>query len=88
MAKPLNRHTTLVRNAVKEWIQRNCGVSFTVPILTFELKTLLGDLDIDLGKAVSNELARRELSGLIICVDTEVVGLGRPPKVYRQKWVV
>lgn len=86
MAKPLNKHTLIVRNAVTNWIQRTNPPSFNVPMLIGELSLYLGHLDIDLSKAVSNELKRRESGGFIECVDTEIVGLGRPPKVYKQKW--
>lgn len=86
MAKPLNKHTLIVRNAVTNWIQRTNPPTFNVPMLIGELYVTLCYLDIDLSKAVSNELNRREKAGFIECVNTEIVGLGRPPKLYKQRW--
>lgn len=92
MPKPLNKHTLFLRSLVSGWIERNAQIQpyFSVPILLSELgdtlKTTFLNLDLDLSKALSNELVRREDAGTIVCIGVEVVGLGRPPKVYKQKW--
>lgn len=88
MSRSLRKHTELIRSAVSGWLTRNNPDSFTVPILLRDLKGALAVAfdDLDLNKAMSNELKRREALGLLECIGIEVVGLGRPPKVYRQKW--
>lgn len=86
MAKPQNKHTMVVRNAVTNWIQRTNPPFFTTPMIVTDLMPSLSHLQVDLCKAVSNELVRRQVQGFIECVTTEVVGIGRPPKVYKQKW--
>jgi len=84
----MNRETTMIRNAVTGWINRNNPESFTVTLLLSELGDTLKAILIntDLSKAMSNELKRRERLGWLECIGVEVIGLGRPPKVYRQKW--
>ena len=87
MARTQNKHTNFVRASISGWLLRNKGQRFTVPGLVLELKGLFEGLHIDASKMISNELIRREAIGLLVCERTEVVGVGRPPKVYRQKWV-
>lgn len=84
----MNKETALIRSAVSGWINRNNPETFTVPLLLSELGSMLKEVfnDLDLSKAMSNELKRRENMGWLECIGVEVVGLGRPPKVYRQKW--
>lgn len=80
----------MIRNAVTGWINRNNPERFTVTLLLSELGSMLKETfnDLDLSKAMSNELKRRERLGWLECIGLEVIGLGRPPKVYRQKWRV
>lgn len=88
MARPLNKQTMLIRNAVTGWLSRSKVECFTVPLLLSELSCILAVAfrDSDINKAMSNELKRREDLGYLECIGDVVVGLGRPPKVYRQKW--
>lgn len=87
MARIPNKHTNFVRASISGWLIRNKGQPFTVPILVEALKSTFEGLHIDAGKMISNELIRRESIGMVECKRTEIVGLGRPPKVYYQKWV-
>lgn len=87
MARLPNKHTHFVRACVSGWLIRNKGVPFTVPELVEALKGVFEGLNIDSSKMISNELIRREGAGMVESKDTKVVGVGRPPKVYYQKWL-
>lgn len=87
MARPINKHTATIRQAVTNWIARTNPEYYNVPMLITALSSVLSSCHgVDLGKALSNELTRREALGLVESTHSEVVGVGRPPKMYRQLW--
>ena len=88
MGRRLNKETILIRNIVSGWLNRVNPDTFTVPIILSDVGSLLKESfrDLDLSKALSNELIRREQDGWLICVGRDIVGLGRPPKVYKQRY--
>lgn len=88
MAKQ-NDCTKFVRECISLWIAGTQLKEFTVSELQSDLQERHRLLDVDLCKAVSNELirleskhrllSRRGVKGLDGC------GLGRPPRVYRKR---
>ena len=88
MARQPNRNTYNLRQHVTQYLSRENPESFSVPQLVAALYAIVGDVDIT--KALSNELQRREKAGYIAVIGSAEVGGkgGRPAKLYRQKWRV
>lgn len=88
MARAPNRNTYDIRQHVTQYLSRESPESFSVPQIATALYVIVGDVDIT--KALSNELQRREKAGYIAVIGSVEVGSngGRPAKLYRQKWRV
>lgn len=88
MARAPNRNTYNLRQHVTQYLSRENPESFSVPQIAVALYVIVGDVDIT--KALSNELQRRERAGYIAVIGSAEVGSngGRPAKLYRQKWRV
>ena len=88
MARTPNRNTYDIRQHVTQYLSRENPESFSVPQIAIALYAIVGDIDIT--KALSNELQRREKAGYIAAIGSAEVGSngGRPAKLYRQKWRV
>lgn len=88
MARQPNRNTYDIRQHVTQYLSRGNPESFSVPQIAIALYAIVGDIDIT--KALSNELQRREKAGYISVIGSAEVGSngGRPAKLYRQKWRV
>lgn len=88
MARAPNRNTYDIRQHVTQYLARESPESFSVPQIATALYVIVGDVDIT--KALSNELQRREKAGYITVIGSAEVGSngGRPAKLYRQKWSV
>lgn len=90
MARLQNSETKEIRNRVTQWLGRVGGVQFTVNDV---VKGLLGGYSenpsYSLVKGVSNDLIRREGLGLLTSRKGDVCDSngGRPPKIYRKKWL-
>ena len=66
MARPPNRNTYDIRQHVTQYLSRENPESFSVPQLVTALYAIVGDVDIT--KALSNELQRRERAGYIAVI--------------------
>jgi len=89
MARPANPETYSIRQHVTQWLTRTKAARFTVPTLIHELASVLDIYKgIDLSKCLGNELIRREKAGMLKSEAGEPVGVGRPPRIYRQLWKV
>lgn len=88
MARPPNRNTYDIRQHVTQYLSRESPESFSVPQIAIALYAIVGDVDIT--KALSNDLQRREKAGYIAAIGSAEVGSGggRPAKLYRQNWRV
>ena len=88
MARPPNRNTYDIRQHVTQYLSRENPESFSVPQLVTALYAIVGDVDIT--KALSNELQRRERAGYIAVIGSAEAGIngGRPAKLYIQNWRV
>lgn len=88
MARAPNRNTYDIRQHVTQYLSRESPESFSVPQIAVALYAIVGDVDIT--KALSNELQRREKAGYIAVIGSAEVGSngGRPAKLYMQNWRV
>lgn len=88
MARAPNRNTYDIRQHVTQYLSRENPESFSAPQIATALYSIVGDVDIT--KALSNELQRREKAGYIAVIGSAEVGSngGRPAKLYIQNWRV
>ena len=90
MAAIQNKHTNAIRSRVSSWISSKAGGCFTLATLCYELESFLSDFSgVDTAKAVSNELLRQTTKGQLTYTTLPRLSgeSGRPPRLYRQKWV-
>lgn len=89
VATPQNKATASIRDKVGRKINAYNGLGFTLAQLRRELADFLADFKgVDVDKAVSNELLRRVDLGLLSYTILPRQGEpGRPPRLYKQKWV-
>lgn len=87
MARKPNPETYTIRQYITNWLTRTNVLTFTVPLLMRELESLLEPYKgCDLSKQISNDLIRREQCGMLVSEVGEPHGVGRPPRVYKQRW--
>lgn len=95
MARPTNQCTNQIRQLVTHWLARTTLKEFTVIDITCDLSRQTESLKVvDLTKAVSNDLIRRQSSGMLSSrsgsaddmVLDKPVRAGRPARLYWRKW--
>lgn len=90
--KPISQKTPYLRKCVNEWLANSKTNEFHVNDISYELTEKYDDLiDLDITKAVSNELIRLErhhkLTSRKGIKGVDSSGVGRPPRVYKKNMI-
>lgn len=86
MCLPKNEHTDYTRSLINDWLIKRDETPFSVRDICNHLRTVFDFGDVDLTKAVSNELLRHKKSKRLIDVGEDEAHIGRPAKLYKQVW--
>ena len=87
MSKPQNEITPFIRQCMALWFAENRTGDISVIDICQSLRGKHAVLaDIDLTKAVSNELLRYEVLGAIEQIDVKKPATGRPAKLYKRRY--
>ena len=87
MARPANPHTLQIRQLVGSFLENTPLIWWSVQDVREYLGSRLDSFTrIDIGKALSNELIRRETMGLLKSETGKANGVGRPCRIYTQVW--
>jgi hypothetical protein len=85
-----NNETPFVRQCVALWLAQYGTLEMCVPSIVNDLKQAHASLeDIDITKAVSNEMIRLETLGKLtsrVGTVDDGCGIGRPPRLYKKRY--
>lgn len=90
MARQQNTETIHVRQAVTGWLSRTQMIEFTVSDVVSGVSPMLDRFpNLNVNKAVSNDLIRRQKMGLLryrMGTVADGLSVGRPPRFYNQPY--